>query len=533
MTKDFSLSLQLEPQGRFFRKDGKFLDVVLISGNKKYEAHRIVLAMNSSWFYEYFDQRKEIEKLEPNQKMVIDLPCNPCDCFSVVLDSIYTGKLELTPKNAPSIYKIVEFYGISKYVEPLKNYISKTISESTVLFYANQFIKYEMFEQASILTHFIAKCIHAIFDQPNTSHRVTLKAIYENVNDGRVFAEALNDKKLRELTKEEIDAKLERRYNKALKIYNEKKEEKNDQKPNEVAYNKRITFLTEDQKVSIVDEYVGDRRMNEEEREALAKVADWEKEDSYKYLVHYKCDWLPARISRELIKKILVIRKNSLDAFSKQSETALDPVSRWYPFSWITSIAETDETLSTPVVKIIDFISTLGGVVNEFNPQEYGFINPEEEGTILGVQHYKRFLVKNIFETNEKFYVGRGKGNVSPGFILKFGQSTRIKPERIIINSHIEKNVPHIDVALSQQEISKIPKSYRVAPSSVIIQTFSDGKESEEKILETRNGIGEKSFCELGINDEFDSIKVQLKGEGPIQVLRIKHIEIVGSFEPK
>ena len=84
-----------------------------------------------------------------------------------------------------------------------------------------------------------------------------------------------------------------------------------------------------------------------------------------------------------------------------------------------------------------------------------------------------------------------------------------------------------------QQEISKIPKSYRVAPNSVIIQTFGDGKESEEKILETRNGIAEKSFGELGIKDEFDSIKVQLKGEGPIQVLRIKHIEIVGSFEPK
>ena len=514
-TQNQLLEIKLESKSLHFFENNLFTDAILKYDDEFFYAHKIVISSKSRWFSEYFTKNQSFDRISPIDKQIIDLPINPDKLFGNFLGIFYGKTVTLTYKTAPSYLYLAVFYGVDQVIEPIKEFIVKKISDRTVFFFVKKFIEYGLYEESKILTPYIAGQIYDIFNEPNVIRPYTLQTIYKYVSDGRVFAEILKDnilkkqenkKKENPTKKRRVDPSPEGKYQKT----NDDEEEKH-------------TYLTDDQKVQIIDEYVGERVIdNDEEREALGSVVDWTGDDSYLRLVHNKCDWLPYRISRPLLSKVISIRRNTCKTFENDCASATDTLSRWFPFVWFTSILDSTEHNETLVINIVDYISSLGHTVNYFNPEDFGLITTTT-GSDMGKTLSDKFLSKNVLSA-DKYFVGIGNESTMPGLVINFGKNANILAKSLTIDTKIEK--PY-----NTQSQSQRPKIYYRSPDELAIFTSFNGKESETINVSQMGGFINGTFTDLKLPSKLDSITISLRTKEEIHVLRVKSVDISGSFQ--
>ena len=93
-----------------FRDEGQFIDVRLKVCEDIFPAHRIVLAANSDYFHAMFTDGMK----ESNQE-VIELKNESIspDAFKILMDSIYTGDLNVNEENVFGVLAVADHLQVS------------------------------------------------------------------------------------------------------------------------------------------------------------------------------------------------------------------------------------------------------------------------------------------------------------------------------------------------------------------------------------------------------------------------------------
>ena len=510
---NFSISLQLKQNAQSFRADSKFIDCVIHSGDREFPSHRIFLAKFSQWFHDFFTEQSKTSDSISAKVIDIEIPLNTESCFGQVLDALYGKDLHISINNAPAILKIVTFYGISIMKDAVIKYIRETTETMTVLYYIKKFIEYELFDQAIILTPFIAKSIKRTIKYPNETHVITMKDVLKNVTDGRIFAMILKDKKLKELSQSEIEAKLERRKAKSM----EKLDKKTFKSMITPKYDRNIAFLSQEQKVALIDEFVSHHEINQEERNALASVIDWARTDVCGYLLKYNCDWAPYNVQRNCIKKIIKKRRKNIKNFEDKCElhdVERKMISRVFPLAYIPNIYYADDNGDEQNYDLVKRIS-LYGDNKEIDLLLYGIAKVEHVGDVFNANNEASCVLRN----DNSYFIGYGNDETSPGVVISFDKLAAAKIKSLTIDTKIEKN------GFGNSDNSK----YYLSPKSLIIEvTDVNGNKKSKAVEVPKSRVLEFQIDELSSIASIRSIKIMLDSESKVQILRIKHVTMNG-----
>ena len=508
MAQAFGFNERINSKLNQFRSDKVFIDVILRSNNDEIPAHGLLLSKYSKWFKE---QLSQLER-KRNEPVIIDLPVNPNSAMQAVIEAFYSGRLNLTIKNATSILKIGVFYGIDPITQIVRHFIQKNLNPTTALVYAAELINLDLIVDAQKLSKCIAGELHEIVHSPGVPRQISKEQIFKAVSDGRVFASII---------KEAIFSK-------------------------DITDGKTVhPALTEEQKVEIIDEYVGDKDIKiEDEKEQLASAINWDSPNSYKYLVHYKCDWVPPRISRKLLYKILNARRENSKVFKEDSNHANSKLSRWFPFAWIQVTADAIPTKETPLVYVNKFISTFGGCTSPINPSDFGFINANDDHPYTGEVYSPHFHPKKMLEHSQDYFSALNSGSV-PSATVNYGDIVKIKPKDIFIDCCIPfrpKKQPTPQSLSTQPTFQPLPQKLVLTtslPNEKIKKSFTISlNQPVEKTAQTNqvgNTIREPADPRPTIysfDTPFSKFTIGLPDKAEETILRIRKVDIYGQFIP-
>lgn len=143
-----------------------------------------------------------------------------------------------------------------------------------------------------------------------------------------------------------------------------------------VLYSKIISKLDiiDLDKISYIEYFMESNAVNSPIYDFFINLIDWNNNESYKYLTKYRCDWLSNELSYKLTSKIINNRIKSITRLSKKlSDMESNMVSGLGLLSYIVVISDADENNNEPVVELVNFIGTVGGICRFFNPCRFGF----------------------------------------------------------------------------------------------------------------------------------------------------------------
>ncbi|OHT12492.1 BTB/POZ domain containing protein [Tritrichomonas foetus] len=390
MSTAHPLRLRLACQFDTFRQNNHFNDCMLISGSDQAPCHRILLARYSQWFKRYFSEHP-IKKFGEVCQVV--LPVNPNNILPQFLDLIYKNYQVINIQNLPYLLKMTVFYECKEIAAILKHFYLDATTDQTILYFAEKFIELDLVEDAKALAPKLARHLIGIH-RKDPNEIFTIHDIYKSLSPP-VFATVL----CQELVKEIPDA----------------------------------------QKVEYIDNFVlyrGKEITDENDREALAAPVDWTDPAAYQHLVHHVCDWLPPRLARPLLNRILTNRRNLMRTFGKEVKSTTSPkISHWYLYSWAQAVRDALGTRQTPSIDVISFIRTLGGICKPFNIIDYGFVR-----TFTSVEPITyQFSAKNAFDSNEYAYFMADKvGEKLPMIGFDLGPSTRLILNTVTLDSSVK-----------------------------------------------------------------------------------------------
>lgn len=316
-----------------FRDSKLFTDLTLRSGERKYQVHRIFMAQSCGWFARALADLPVTEGKSPR----IDLPEDPNNTFETFLELLYTGKAEVTIRNVVELLKLGVFYECEFVTRAMRYLIQTITTEENCLELSKRFAEMGMIEDGMRLAPIVGRVFTKIL-QSGRFARVgnrtfTLNTIFESLAP-RVFAAAFGE---------------------VLKEVN----------------------MTDQERVEMIDRYAEDKEITDErDKVELGKLVNWDAGLAYKYLVQYRCDWVPAGPYRRLVSQVLANRQQTLKRLTARAKSAPEHVSPWFLAGWLTAISNATKirVKCEPVFRILEFITTLGGVVKPVDPLVYGFI---------------------------------------------------------------------------------------------------------------------------------------------------------------
>lgn len=465
------------------RKNDQFIDCILESSEgENIKAHRAVLARYSQWFREYF--------LEHDDKSVkihkVTLPINPDKVMEQIIDFLYDGHLHFTVHSIVSFLYCSDFYKIDILEQIASNHLVEAISENTALFFAQKLIEFNLTSKYILLAPVIASQIKKIIS--NEPSILSKKKIFSSLNP-RLFHEVLMQKELCELD----------------------------------------DFI----KAQIIDEFVGDKTdLAEVDKHFLASVIEWGTpntngpgSNSYKILVNFKCNWVPANISRPLFLYAINVRRENLKALEKiiknptKKTDKNKTTSRWFLFPWLHEIEYSSPCASNPQIDIIDFISRLGYLNSKIDSVDYGLFFTNSSMPVSPI-----FNPQNAFRDDKEFLT-QINGDDLPFISVDFGPQCLISADQINIRCHpTEKENPEARV--------RPPPS----PLSIIGQLKGHDPEVLAKSIkyETLKASGDERTIQIAPKNPFQKLTIaqDTKAKFGSNVLRVFNIEIHGQFLP-
>lgn len=115
-------------------------------------AHRLVLANSSDFFHNSFTSG-----MIETETGVVDVYTNPNNLFPVVVKWMYDGSLAFDPSQIMSLLSIAHNYGIRKLDIELNKVLEKNITPETILSYVQQCFDNELSDELKGLEPYLAK----------------------------------------------------------------------------------------------------------------------------------------------------------------------------------------------------------------------------------------------------------------------------------------------------------------------------------------------------------------------------------------
>ena len=162
-----------------FLKQKVITDCVLIcpnDNNKKYNAHRIILANSADFFLNSFTCGMAEEASRE-----VEITTNPGNVFPLVLNWIYSGKIQVEKKNLLNIIEVACFYSVTELCKSLDEYLTKYINKDNILELFDQCYQ----ENLNNAKNFLAKHLVNFLDEIDMSQLT-------NIIEVPIFCKALS-----------------------------------------------------------------------------------------------------------------------------------------------------------------------------------------------------------------------------------------------------------------------------------------------------------------------------------------------------
>lgn len=479
---------------------GYFMDVRLHDGDEIIQAQSLFLAINFEWFNsklsELFSQRKDSSQLIYD----IDLPLNPDKAFQKLHNAFYSRSLMIEIENSAKLLQVAKFYGASSFIDPIKDFIEKSTNVENVLSIVQSLSLHGSADfAAKICSKFIAQFIHDIvFSNPIRKYN-NLDIIFEHLPDATVLAAALKD--------EIFDEPSEERKTEFLKQQQEKRK-----MMRRLRHENSLNVITDIQKIHLIDKYVGERHLNDNEREALATTINWDAEDTFSYLVNYNCDWVPARISRKLYQKILSSRRQTAHAMNNIIEENKSKYSGWRIFNWLNEEFYSKAATEDSCVHLFQFISTIGGQSSILDNNLFQFIKFTSTG-------YPIFDTQNIMVDNNTYYCSMSTKD-SLSLIIDTKPTIYMKLESFSVYCDPKKESSYTPALVGQE--------YKYLQELDLALYHHDQLVSTQTLRFTTNVLKDIKLEKTDIS--INKFVLSTKPSGIPQALRIRFIDIIGRF---
>ena len=430
-----------------FRRDGKFVDIDLLSDSDKYPCHRIILARQSSYFKDLF---------ATHSGPTFELPENPGSVFGLVVEFLYGTQIQVAPEAFASLLRCAMFYKIERLQQYLKGCFPKVLNCDNVLMLARTLGDNDVSEVDEEIARFVS----------GTFFAQTMFMVNE-------FYEAAQPSLM-------------------------------------AAVLRQMTELTDERKIELIDLYVGVHFKQEKpsvrDSEILATLVDWNQENGHEFYLKYKCEWVPARISRSHYSTILQARRNVI---GNMKEPATDVVTWLEPFVAISKVAMADETSECDMLAMM---MTLGGSLKKkVDPVKFGWLEMEA-GPIQSGLLRKYFGPEKAFVDGEGFRV-QGSKSEPPFWQLKFTTDTQFVLKKI--KFRCVRNYQHRDAVEFPKEIT--------------VYSVDSGKPVHVKSIRPK---GPDVAKKVSMTNPCRSIMLKMKKAGStgMWVMRIQRIQLIGVF---
>ena len=321
-----------------YHKARLFIDCVFVQeGGAEIPCHRLVLARHSKFMRELFCSRDG--ELPLSLPVPFDLNRN----FERVIEYFYTHSFEIGSSicRLTELLVLAKVYGCDDLEMILQDEIQRILSKENVLELAKPFTQVavdpKMLEMYAMLG--------SSFPEMESSVSLFSQVIADNFGD-YILKELYHC--VTPLLLAEVLKKLD------TKEY------------------------PSDRKVGIIDAFVAETAMpSMRDREGLQEVVKWDEPDSYLLFANHVADWVPPRISRPAISKVISNRRKTLYAFEQAVEREVGAgCVNWYAFSWICNVRQSKVVDDIGDVEVTKFLGTLGGCCEEINPMLYRLLKP-------------------------------------------------------------------------------------------------------------------------------------------------------------
>ncbi|XP_060810919.1 actin-binding protein IPP [Amyelois transitella] len=111
-----------------FKRDGRFCDIDLISGETRIKAHRVVLAASCAYFDAMFSAG-----LEETQKGHVALPSVPPDILTMIIDFIYTGEVMIDKTSVQHLLIAADMLQLRELVTGCGEFLRKELHPTNAL----------------------------------------------------------------------------------------------------------------------------------------------------------------------------------------------------------------------------------------------------------------------------------------------------------------------------------------------------------------------------------------------------------------
>ncbi|OHT10933.1 hypothetical protein TRFO_19622 [Tritrichomonas foetus] len=372
-----------------------FIDCHIITGHDTIPCHRLILAKNSRYFFQIIcSNDKEVKEIE--------IKFDPGNNLKHVIEYLYSGTIEINQNNLIQFAAIAYYYQIESLISIVDLSLIQFMKKENAIYFLKQCKKLNFNKFNQKFADFFIDVINCMNNEEKQETEHGNSSLLYNLN-------ILNSKK-------------------ELKIQNIIK----------YADSELVSLLLNglpempiEEKISTLDLFASyQTSLDSTDQEFLTKVIDFTDENSYKFFIKFKCDWVTNEIQRSMISTILTRRRehikyyeNNLEnpnlsiqnsnQFPIQTQDQTLPIGRWSAFAKLTKIFYVDEGCEQ--FDMIEFIRTLGGSIHPINPVKFGFLNIFHTRPLANI-----FGGMQIFE--EKRYFASNKINsVFPSIEFTFG----------------------------------------------------------------------------------------------------------------
>ena len=138
--------------------------------------------------------------------------------------------------------------------------------------------------------------------------------------------------------------------------------------------------MPDDKIIELIDRYTQDL-VQGDELSYFQDLVDWSEPGKFRLFTQSKLEWLAPKLARNPISELLTVRRQTIQALAKEVKTIKSqkkprPVTRWFLFQWCDEIGAANKVQRLPAVPILDYMGTLGRLVQPLDVVTFGFVTP-------------------------------------------------------------------------------------------------------------------------------------------------------------
>lgn len=357
--------VRLEEHFDEFRKNRFFVDAWYRSSDGDSHVHKLLLARRSSFFSRAF-QRVQVTELP--------VVLNISNRFDAIIEFIYTNRLSLERYNATElieIYILACFYGVDNITSLLRDAITAEFLTSKHLQdKPEQILEWVQVYRSQNVTNTLEQLQSLIQEREEIVAESQLMFLDFIVTNWDYLSSGFLPRICQTLP---------------TRLF---------------AHVVRKVCNSNETVVELVDQFFeGLKSSDDRVVSEFDGLIDWSIPNAYRVFTKGALGWVRPEISRKELCDLLAARRRTIAAMRQEVNKlkTVTKASRWYVSHWCEQVRDASGLEKLPSVRLMEFVSTLGGAITRRDFSLYGFVRGQGSQA-LGKKEHGMFCADVLFD---------------------------------------------------------------------------------------------------------------------------------------